>query len=825
MENEPRGSLASKNAQIQIFVLKAEEMRLKEKVNEAKIYLSKALELNSDLKDQSKEAGILEMLGFCYEETGEDEKAIKTAKKAIAIFQQLPGPTGLIGHGNGLVFLGSICSKLGKYEEAIARQEEGIVILLRSGDEEFLGVAYGNMGETKNRMKEHKKAIKLCEEGLKISRKTGNKLGEARNLHNIGDAYHQMKEFKKSIKYCEESLRIFRDIGNEKGASISQGVLASSYSCLGKIHISEAYFKRCIEINQGMMQFSDLAIAHGNMGIQRYEIAFLEFLSFHDAKLSLESCIESFKLAIESTDKVLASLSEDNNKTAFSDKFYRWYNSLASPFILLGRCTAALLFLDLGRAKILRHLIYKQVHGDDNSKSSFESSWLTIEDGKEKERICILTREIQLLESDATILFYNFNDEEIFTIWILHADGCVSLKTSDPTSKTSTSRQELEGNIKKVLEKASGQFPRGYSFFKQSTVSDLKDPNAKPLTSSRPESEENAAGATSHEQKQVKVKESTDKYRAPAKRTDESCDDLTKGIRALLYRALIKPVKSLIRGTKLIIVPQSCIFFAPFSSFIDENDCLLSEQYQIQIIPSVHVLAISMQASTGKQVGSSLFVGNPELQNVLLPPLPSAEEEVKYLASLLDAKSLTGRMATKSKLMNVMSNASIIHIAAHGQEQTGHIFLAPESSKSNEGAHQTSSSDLLTQSDVLKCKLSARLVVLSCCHTGMGKLSSEGVLGIARAFLGAGANSVLVTLWSINDKFTKEFMIAFYEKVCDEKSVCLALKETMNQFQRGGQYTSYLFWAAFEILGEDVSFTRSEIEEIRRKNRDIITSN
>jgi CHAT domain-containing protein len=232
-----------------------------------------------------------------------------------------------------------------------------------------------------------------------------------------------------------------------------------------------------------------------------------------------------------------------------------------------------------------------------------------------------------------------------------------------------------------------------------------------------------------------------------------------------------------------------------------------------------------MQASTGKQVGSSLFVGNPELQNVLLPPLPSAEEEVKYLASLLDAKSLTGRMATKSKLMNVMSNASIIHIAAHGQEQTGHIFLAPESSKSNEGAHQTSSSDLLTQSDVLKCKLSARLVVLSCCHTGMGKLSSEGVLGIARAFLGAGANSVLVTLWSINDKFTKEFMIAFYEKVCDEKSVCLALKETMNQFQRGGQYTSYLFWAAFEILGEDVSFTRSEIEEIRRKNRDIITSN
>jgi CHAT domain-containing protein len=68
-------------------------------------------------------------------------------------------------------------------------------------------------------------------------------------------------------------------------------------------------------------------------------------------------------------------------------------------------------------------------------------------------------------------------------------------------------------------------------------------------------------------------------------------------------------------------------------------------------------------------------------------------------------------------------------------------------------------------------------------------------------------------------------MTIFYEKIYEGNSVCLALKETMNLFQRNGQYTSFLFWAAFEILGEDVSFTKSEIEEIRRKNKDIITSN
>ena len=134
-------------------------------------------------------------------------------------------------------------------------------------------------------------------------------------------------------------------------------------------------------------------------------------------------------------------------------------------------------------------------------------------------------------------------------------------------------------------------------------------------------------------------------------------------------------------------------------------------------------------------------------------------------------------MATKGKVLKLMSEASIIHIAAHAHEQAGHIFLAPDESKST--AHPTSSSYLLTQNDILKCNLTARLVVLSCCNTGKGQVSSEGVLGIARSFLGAGASSVLVTLWRINDKFTKLFMTVFYEKILEEKSACLALKETI----------------------------------------------
>ena len=285
---------------------------------------------------------------------------------------------------------------------------------------------------------------------------------------------------------------------------------------------------------------------------------------------------------------------------------------------------------------------------------------MTIENKKEKERIRDLSKEIQPPEADATVLLYNFNSADILTIWILDANGCVFLKTSDPSGISSTTQEELEDNVRKLLEQASVVLPGGYSFLNQSLV-DFQYENVKAS----------------------EVSETKRDYRSPAARADKSCDDFAKEARSSLYRSLIDPVKSFIKGTKLIIAPQRCLFFAPFSSFVDENGCLLSEKYQIQIIPSIHVLAMSIQSSSDKPVGNSLFVGDPDVQ--LAAPsrrLPGAAKEVEYLASLLDSKPLLGAEATKSKILDLIPKASIVHIAAHGDEQTGHIFLAPDESKS-----------------------------------------------------------------------------------------------------------------------------------------------
>ena len=204
--------------------------------------------------------------------------------------------------------------------------------------------------------------------------------------------------------------------------------------------------------------------------------------------------------------------------------------------------------------------------------------------------------------------------------------------------------------------------------------------------------------------------------------------------------------------------------------------------------------------------------------------LPSASEEVKYLAPLFEAQPLVEGEATKEKVLKFIHGATIIHIAAHGEPNSGEIFLAPNPNMTEQNScPPKENSYLLKQRDIMKIAINARLVVLCCCHTGEGKISSECVVGLARAFLCAGARSVLATLWRIHDEGTKEFTKIFYDEICNESSVCEALRKAMNIFQEheNEQFRSFKIWAPFTIYGEDVSFSGDDIEEIKRKSREV----
>jgi CHAT domain-containing protein len=301
-----------------------------------------------------------------------------------------------------------------------------------------------------------------------------------------------------------------------------------------------------------------------------------------------------------------------------------------------------------------------------------------------------------------------------------------------------------------------------------------------------------------------------------------------QNILEILFKLLVDPVKDLLNGNKLIVVPDPLLFFVPFPALIDEKGSYLSNSYSVQISPSLHTLKCTMEQSFDSNFGFALFVGNPTVEEVTLNDLPFAAEEVNCLSKLFLAKPLLGRDATKQRVLQLLTTgASIIHIAAHGEPTRGEIMLASNSSLTDPCSSAAKpESYLLTQRDILNISVQSRLVVLCCCHTGQGEITSEGVIGITRAFLAAGARCVLATLWPINDYSTKEFMEKFYAELCQETPVCEALRRTMNFFQTHGnkEYRSSRIWAPFTIYGEDVKFGKDEIEKIREKSHEFFSS-
>ena len=115
-------------------------------------------------------------------------------------------------------------------------------------------------------------------------------------------------------------------------------------------------------------------------------------------------------------------------------------------------------------------------------------------------------------------------------------------------------------------------------------------------------------------------------------------------------------------------------------------------------------------------------------------------------------------------------------------------------------------------SDVQGVKIRAKLVVHSCCHSGRGEINSEGVVGIARAFLAAGARSVVVSLWAISDKATMEFMKSFYQHLAVGKSTGVALHQAMKSLRGSENFSHPKYWAPFLLVGDDVTFELGENE-------------
>ncbi len=276
-----------------------------------------------------------------------------------------------------------------------------------------------------------------------------------------------------------------------------------------------------------------------------------------------------------------------------------------------------------------------------------------------------------------------------------------------------------------------------------------------------------------------------------------------------LYKTLIP--KKIPKGTEnILIIPDGRLGTVPFETLLASgrsegsyaalpyliNDYSISYQYAL----ALHYQNATTPAS-GKQPTGALLCAPVIFEE--LPALPGTSREVQELKDILSDRGMTPEVlletsASERSIKNQsLTKYKYVHLATHGvvdelNPKESRIFL--KSDQKEDG--------YLYSGEIYNLNLNAELVTLSACETGLGKISrGEGIIGLSRALLYAGANNLMVSLWSVSDESTTGLMVDFYGQMTSDQ-FGPALRTAKLNMIRGGQYSPPYYWAPFILIGQ-----------------------
>lgn len=297
-----------------------------------------------------------------------------------------------------------------------------------------------------------------------------------------------------------------------------------------------------------------------------------------------------------------------------------------------------------------------------------------------------------------------------------------------------------------------------------------------------------------------------------------------------LYKVLLAPLMPYLEGKKrLILIPDQYLHYIPFEALIssDENKPLkdldyLIRDYEVSYHYSTKLFARARKSEVNEQVSIYAFAPvydekkSPKLPEAFnnmrsldidgkFSPLPESEKEVNRILALFQKKKYRNAIALRENASEsnlkpaLQNNYQFIHIA-------GHSFANEENSNFSGIAcypvDDSTEDDILYSGEVSYLDIQADLITLSSCESGFGRLeTTEGLLGLNRSFVYAGAPNVLFSLWKVYDKVSAELMVEFYENMLEGQSYAASLRNAKLKLLEKNTTANPHFWAPFLLIG------------------------
>ena len=251
-----------------------------------------------------------------------------------------------------------------------------------------------------------------------------------------------------------------------------------------------------------------------------------------------------------------------------------------------------------------------------------------------------------------------------------------------------------------------------------------------------------------------------------------------------LYAALIQPFIDRIETPHITIIPHGMLHFLPFHAFFDGNQYLI-DRFEVSYAPSASVLRYCVE-------NPEITGATPLIVGVADELVPLVDDEVRKLGTLFpEGRLLSGEDATRAAFSDAAQSASFIHVATHANFRQDNPMFS--SFKLADG--------YVTALDLFSMDCRTNLVALSGCQSGLAEISgSDDLLGLVRGFLYAGARSLLLSLWSVNDESTMALMSEFYKEWQQGANKAQALQSAMRSVRE--TFPHPFHWAPFILAGK-----------------------
>ena len=803
-----------------------------------------------DTGDLPKESTVLSNMCVVNSDLGEYKEALAQCNQALEIkreFQDLGGQAAVFKN------LGSVYAGLGDYQKALDLYLQSRALFKSLNDREGEALVTNNVGWAYAQVGEYEKAIEVQSQALPVFQEQGNKYALATLLSNIAVNYSNLKNFQKALEIQLQVLPLRSEKDDPSGKAITLGNIAVCYSKLGDKQKALEYYTQALALHRVSQNQRQLAITLKNFGTflrdEGQTTKALDYLNeartistaigdrttqatvlFELARLEFDrgSLVDAGKLIEEATntiESVRVSLKSQQLRTSYLASVRKYYEFQIEVLMKLhqqrpneGFDAAALQISEKSRARSLLELLREARaeirHGVEPSLIEREESLrrLIAEKAEEQTRLLSgkyteekardLAQQLEALTTEYDQLQSRIRQA---------SPRYAALIEPVPIGVKAIQKQLLDENTL-LLEYALGEQKSFVWAVTPDSVQSFELP-----------------GRATIEQEAKRY------YQLLADRNASLAEASTS-----LTGMLLAPVAGELKQKRLVIVAEGVLQYLPFATLQSpEGSRPLIVDHEIVTLPSASVLAVLREDFANRKpaprsvavLADPVFSANDarlnqqashtEGSSVWNDAQRSASESgldglVRLRFSRQEADQIV-RVANEGRSLKALdfsanravamdarlSDYRIVHFATHGLINNQHpdlsgivLSLVDEQGRSQNG--------FLRLYDIYNLKLNADLVVLSACQTALGKeIKGEGLVGLTRGFMYAGAPRVVASLWRIDDRGTAEIMKRFYESMLkDGLRPAAALRAAQISMLNDKRWQSPHFWAAFTIQGE-----------------------